>query len=298
MGIEVEFLPIGDGNGDAIIVRYTEPNGDFWLHVVDAGRNETGEKMVEHIEAHYGRGISIAHVVLSHADDDHATGLIPVLSRFKVHNLWMNKPWDYAHEVIQHFHGNFTVQGWIEETKRLHPYLVEMQKIADANGINVRAPLQGEWIGPFLVLAPSRQRYVSLIPDLGKTPPPYREDVAQPTLTNLLMDGMRKAAQHVLETMSIETLDNNPPDTSASNETSVVQLGVRDSRKILLTGDVGPKGLTEAAQYAHNNRFLSPPDVVQIPHHGSRRNVTPTVLDLWLGQRNGGTPNVAMPSFL
>jgi beta-lactamase superfamily II metal-dependent hydrolase len=287
VGIEVEFLTVGDGNGDAIIVRYTDANS-FWLHVVDAGRNETGEKMVQHIETLYGPGVQIAQVVLSHADDDHATGLIPVLTRFNVHTLWMNKPWDYANEVIDHFHGNFSVQGWIDETKRKHPYLVELQKIADNNGVIVRAPLQGERIGPFVVLAPSRQRYVSLIPDLEKTPPPYREDAALPTLANLLTGGVRKVAQHVMETMNIETLDDNPPDTSASNETSVVQLGLRDNSKILLTADVGPQGLLEAAQYAHTNGILSPPNLVQIPHHGSRRNVTPSILDIWLGPRNSG----------
>ena len=31
--------------------------------------------------------------------------------------------------------------------------------------------------------------------------------------------------------------------------------------------------------------MLSYPDFVQVPHHGSRRNVTPYVLDRWLGGR-------------
>jgi beta-lactamase superfamily II metal-dependent hydrolase len=46
----------------------------------------------------------------------------------------------------------------------------------------------------------------------------------------------------IKETMDVETLDPNPPATSASNETSVVQLGVYDGKKILLTADVGPAG--------------------------------------------------------
>jgi hypothetical protein len=31
--------------------------------------------------------------------------------------------------------------------------------------------------------------------------------------------------------------------------------------------------------------LLTPPNFVQVPHHGSRHNVTPLVLDLWLGQK-------------
>ena len=63
-----------------------------------------------------------------------------------------------------------------------------------------------------------------------------------------------------------------------------------DNRKILLTGDVGPVGLMEAAHYAYSRGLLSPPDCIQIPHQGSRRNVTPAVLNVWLGAPNGGTP--------
>jgi hypothetical protein len=53
----------------------------------------------------------------------------------------------------------------------------------------------------------------------------------------------------------------------------------------LLTADVGPEGLNEAADYASALGLLSPPEFVQVPHHGSRRNVTPSVLDRWLGLR-------------
>jgi hypothetical protein len=43
--------------------------------------------------------------------------------------------------------------------------------------------------------------------------------------------------------------------------------------------DVGPEGLMEAAQYAKLVGLHGPPSLVQMPHHGSRRNVTPTVLN-------------------
>ena len=50
-------------------------------------------------------------MVLSHADDDHARGLIGVLKHFQVRRLWMNRPWLYCADVIDFFHGNFTVAG-------------------------------------------------------------------------------------------------------------------------------------------------------------------------------------------
>src|SRR5262249_49750017 len=58
--------------------------------------------------------------------------------------------------------------------------------------------------------------------------------------------------------------------------------GEFDGRRLLLTADVGPEGLDEAADYAAAIGKLRP-HMMQIPHHGSRRNVTPMVLDRWIG---------------
>jgi beta-lactamase superfamily II metal-dependent hydrolase len=82
-----------------------------------------------------------------------------------------------------------------------------------------------------------------------------------------------------------ETLSNNPEPTSASNETSIVQHAIIESGSILLTADAGPEALKEAADFASAMGRLKPPNFVQVPHHGSRRNVTPAVLDRWLGLR-------------
>jgi glyoxylase-like metal-dependent hydrolase (beta-lactamase superfamily II) len=63
-------------------------------------------QIIRHIETHYGKGWFINHMVLTHADNDHATGLVSVLKHFSVKNLWMNRPWLYAAEVLHHFHGS------------------------------------------------------------------------------------------------------------------------------------------------------------------------------------------------
>ncbi len=48
-----------------------------------------------------------------------------------------------------------------------------------------------------------------------------------------LFELARGALDRLKETMDIETLDPNPPATSASNETSVVQLGVYENHRSL-----------------------------------------------------------------
>lgn len=223
-------------------------------------------------------------MVLTHADNDHACGLIGVLKQFEVKHLWMNRPWLYAKETLQHFHGNFTLQGLVDDMKDRHPYLVELEALATSKGTQVHEVFQGAVIGSFTVLAPSRERYIDLIPDFEKTPTSYKAEAG--TQNSGLFKSLVEAAKKWLEEKwDVETLSDNPqPPTSASNESCVVQYATLEEGSVLLTADVGPVGLNEAADYAMT-LGLARPAFVQIPHHGSRHNVTPYVLDRWLGPR-------------
>src|SRR5262249_40423440 len=131
MAIAVDFLPVGDSNGDAIVIKYGQGDG-YYLQIVDGGYAEVGEQMIAHIEQHYRKDAIIADMVLSHADNDHAKGLIPVFKRFQVGSLWMNRPWLYAQTVLDQFHGNWSLDGWIKEVKSKHEYLVELEELARA----------------------------------------------------------------------------------------------------------------------------------------------------------------------
>ncbi|MCR5882155.1 hypothetical protein LRS03_04480 [Rhizobacter sp. J219] len=142
MSYEVDFLPVGESYGDAIVVRYGDETTRNTLHVVDGGRIDTADTIIEHIEKHYP-GYFIDHMVLSHADNDHACGLVGVLEHFRVNHLWMNRPWLYAHEVLHHFHGNFTLEGLIADIKERHPYLVELEEIALKKGAQIHEVFQG-----------------------------------------------------------------------------------------------------------------------------------------------------------
>ncbi|HEP9567635.1 ComEC/Rec2 family competence protein [Pseudomonas aeruginosa] len=276
---EVDFLPVGEGSGDAIVIRYGDDVNGYYLHVVDGGRASTAETIITHINAFYP-GYYINHMVLSHADDDHATGLIGVMETIEVKNLWMNRPWLYADQILHHFHGNFTLQGLIDDIKERHPYLVELERLAIEKGTHIHEVFQGAQIGAFTVLAPTRERYVTSIPDFGKTPDRYTAEAADSREFGLLQS-LVEGAKRVLENWDIETLASNA-ETSASNESCVVQYAVLGDKGVLLTADVGPIGLAEAANYGAQ-LGLNRPSFVQVPHHGSRHNVTPSVLDTWLG---------------
>lgn len=204
------------------------------------------------------------------------------MKRLTVKNLWMNRPWLFADQTIKHFHGGYTVKGLYDKMREMHPYLVELEELAAVQGTQLHDVFQGTQIGNWTVLAPSKDRYVRLIPDLDKTPTRHS---AADALSSVLSKAYNRARDRLYETWDIETLSEDPEPTSASNETSIVQFAEIDGRRLLLTADAGPAALNEAADYAALLGRLKLPHMVQIPHHGSRRNVVPTVLDRWLGGR-------------
>lgn len=115
-------------------------------------------------------------------------------------------------------------------------------------------------------------------------------DLGRRTGLNTFGNAFRVAArdatasiQWVAETMNVETLGYDVT-TSAENESSVVLYGELGERGVLLTGDAGVLALTCAADYAEGRGFhLRDLDLMQVPHHGSRNNVTPIILNRVMG---------------
>jgi beta-lactamase superfamily II metal-dependent hydrolase len=110
---------------------------------------------------------------------------------------------------------------------------------------------------------------------------------------NSITEMARKALEWVAEHWHIESL-REAVKTSAENESSVVMYGTIDGRGILLTGDVGVRGLHAAADYAETQGVSIPDSLkfTQIPHHGSRNNVSTSALDRIFGARKASNDGI------
>lgn len=280
MGYEVDFLSVGDSNGDAICIRHGNALTGYTVHITDGGYKDTGQRIIDHVATCYGNPSWIANVVLSHQDGDHISGLLDVVRHFDVGALWMNRPWLYAGQLLHAFHANYTADGLRRAIRDAYPLLVELEEIALAKGIPIYEAFAGTRIGSFVVLAPSRERYLTLIPEFDRTPTSYARPLKG--VVGKLFEAAKALVSYV-ESWGEEALEEHPSPTSASNECCVIQMGILDGKTILLTADAGPTALNEAADTAAALGLLFPPTFVQVPHHGSRRNVTPSVLDRWLG---------------
>jgi beta-lactamase superfamily II metal-dependent hydrolase len=101
----------------------------------------------------------------------------------------------------------------------------------------------------------------------------------------MIMDAaITKAQKYITESWEVERLRDGGI-TSPTNESSVVLYGdFENGNRALLTGDAGVWGLTLSAWYAEQVGLpLRAFSFVQVPHHGSRRNVGPTILNKLIG---------------
>ena len=291
MAYEIDFLAVGDGerSGDAIALRYSDGR-TYRIHVIDGGDHAAGARMVDHIRKYYGDPNYIDAVTCTHGDDDHSSGLREVIKAFKVGGIWMNRPWLYASAIIEDFNDSrMTVASLKRHLQEKYPILAEIEALAEERGIPIHEAFQGDAWGAFTILAPSKERYIRLIPEFSRTP---EQAESRPSSSSVWTSVLARAAQsvrgvanEVAETWGLETLEESV-ETTASNESSVVQLAQLDGERILLTGDAGVIALREAADFAEAWICDLPGiDFMQVPHHGSRRNLSPSSLNRWAGPR-------------
>ncbi len=277
--LEIDFLSVETKkSGDAIPIRSIR-NGVQTVYVVDGGYSETGPRILEHVAKYYGSPQSITHVVLTHPDRDHAIGLQHVLENSTVQNLWMHRPWTYADELIGRFPSYTSVDRLRSRLRALYPYASKLEELAIERGIPIHEAFQGTRIGEFTIVSPSRQFFLDLIVESERTP----EGISQETINAGILEALKKSALKLIARVwGEETFSSN--ETSAENEMSIVQFANFEGTSFLLTGDAGRRSLAMAADYMpFVGHSLPGIDRFQIPHHGSRRNFSSELANLWLG---------------
>lgn len=288
-GYEIDLLPVGNGekSGDAIAFRYLDENAEYKVMVIDGGTLDSGKALVEHIRKHYGTSV-VDHVVCTHPDNDHSSGLRVVLEELEVKNLWMHRPWEHSEHAHAFISDKRTTPNSVQtKIQRSVSTAYSLEQMAIERAISVMEPFQGAQIGPFEVLSPSRGFYRELIAEIYGDNEAQRqakilEDIGLQGL-GAIGNAVSKALSWIRETWYEETLREGGK-TSPSNETSVVMHAYIDGRGLITTGDAGIRSLTRALDYVESTGVpLRDLRFVQIPHHGSRRNVSPSVLDRLLG---------------
>ncbi|MGN9811992.1 ComEC/Rec2 family competence protein [Micromonospora sp. BQ11] len=275
---EVDFLPVenrdqdGGKSGDAIAINFTwHAEQRQAVVVIDGGFKDTADSLVSHIREYYGTNV-VDLMISTHPDADHLNGLAGVVDALDVRELMVHQPRAHARDV--------------SDFSNLEA-LDELLDRAKARNVVVSEPFTGEsrFGGQLTVLGPTTSYYESL---LAQQLWEAKHLAASATSARGWWQRGVNLLERAVDWLPLETLTDDG-DTSHRNNSSVITLLTLDGQRMLFTGDAGIPAMTAAADHYENTygSFASSPlSFMQAPHHGSKRNLGPTLLNRILGMPN------------
>lgn len=282
MAIEVDFIGTPDVKDDYDAIAFRVLNSGYKVNCVfDGGTTVAGEALITHLETYYGanKGVmpELDYVFCSHGDRDHSAGLIPLLEKVKVKNVIINFPWDVLDELYKLRKNTLlSKDGLLRKLKDSYPELAEIERLIQGKGINRIQGFVDDFAVPgFTLLSPFRNYYIQKIAESDKTPAmKVASDVSYKAKGD---DGWDIAVKYT------DSLKENVA-TTPENEASIVLYVEGYGYPALFTADAGVEGLGMAVKFAkYLNIDLSKLQLIQVPHHGGRHNVTAELLDDLLG---------------
>lgn len=290
MAFEIDLLPVGSEkkSGDCIAMRY----GDLvkgqkkqTVIIVDGGYADTWKDTLKpFLQKYYNCEIKgklhIDLVVLSHPDLDHVSGLVEMAKDkdVEIEMIMMHRPWE---ELSPSWFkdGRITkdsLKNRLGDAFEKAKDLDDLTKHVSKTWLNVgNYEYQGASI---TILGPTSEFYKTCIANCEKTP--QQEDDVKNLPQSYGSNGSMEFEPY--KSGNIKWDDNE--NTSPINESSLIILFEYDGVKVLLTGDAGKNGLKKAIKYARLNEIkLNDCNIIKMPHHGSRKNVNPSIMEAFAG---------------
>ncbi|MCD5327538.1 ComEC/Rec2 family competence protein [Chromobacterium piscinae] len=287
MGYEIDVLGVGEksNSGDAITVRYGNLHGqrhEQTVIVIDGGYKENGQKLVDHLKTHY-QTEKIDLIISTHPDQDHINGLSAVIEQMDVAELWIHQPWNHNKGLASKFNdGRITDSSIGERLKENLETAYQITEQAKKKGIKIKEPFTGISFGNVKVIGPTLDYYEELIP-LFDGMPALKVAAEQRSWLDSVIDSTVKTIKKIFSAWGEDQLDDKD-ETSAKNNSSVITQIIIDGKRLIFTGDAGITALHKAADEIDACMSGAKLSFIQIPHHGSRRNVGPSVLNRILGE--------------
>jgi len=304
-GLEVDVQAVGDNSssGDCIVIRFGNLNGprsEWVVILVDGGFADDGVAAIEFIRTNYKTN-RIDLIVSTHEDSDHINGIKAIMEddSVEIGGVWMHMPWYHNDKLNASLStGRFATNAtYLTEKQRASLTTAQqVEAIARQRGIPLAEPFTGKTFGNnagrIVVLGPSEMFYESLVDELSEAT--GATNLIESAIGRLMKSAVAVATR-LLERWSIETL-TDPKDEviSAWNCSSVILLVEANTgsdyqqeiTRVLLTADAEVTSLTQAIEAAeHIGVDLRKCKMQQVPHHGSRRNVGPSILTSLVGPR-------------
>ena len=288
MSFEIDIHAIGEGqsSGDAITLRFgTFGTPQQKVVVVDGGYHADGERLVDFIPNTYGTRM-IDLVISTHPHDDHIGGLRPILESLEVRELWMHRPWARSRSINTYItDGRVTHRSLTERLQRSFAQAHELEELANARGVSIREPFAGvTFENAVIVAGPTEEYYASVMAS-------FDEEQRATTFGELLARAAKAASGWILESWDKEELVEPDDDAVSPVNNSSTILYLNLEKLILLTADAGVPALRRALDLLSFAQLSTDFMWLQLPHHGSKRNVGPSILNRLFGPPFGPESN-------
>jgi hypothetical protein len=284
--VDLTFLDARQG--DAIWVRW----GDGHQLLVDMGTSGSGRAIADRFRALPDTGRSFDLLVVTHIDTDHIggvlTGLVdptdPVPVTFA--DVWFNG-WEHLNGLVPaDVRSPLEPMGGVQGERltswlRSHAWNAAFGRHAVVR-TDTELPVVGLPDGlTVTVLAPVQQRLTELI-DEWRDAVEAALDKGKLDEVSPGLEPMGPTTPPTLESLvdlELLTEDASPLDGSKPNATSIALMIEHDGKRALLTGDSTAAELLGGIALLREKHGLAadarvPFDLVKLPHHGSRNNVT------------------------
>jgi len=281
MSYEVDIHAVGEesSSGDAIALRFgnflTNPS-DQYVVVIDGGFKSSGEKLVKRIKEEY-KTTQVDLVISTHPDRDHINGIQVILEELTVKELWMHTPWNISESIKSMAEiRDMSPLSFSSTIKKSLQAAYDLEKLAIQKGVKIVEPFEGtsKFGNRIHVLGPSLDYYYELVSQFEDSP------------SNLSLSTM---VQKVKKTMTEfwhkdELTDPSDDDVNARNNSSVITLAQLEDTFLFL-GDSGVPAITNAVNYTDSKNFDLKTKIkyLHVPHHGSKRNLGPSILNRIIG---------------
>ena len=285
--VEVDFLPASQSkSADAILIRvgtfsYENPaSNQQTVILIDSGYKECAETIKAHLCGYYGcRKPHIDYVFITHPDRDHIAGFNALLDDedVSIGHVYIHDPWEHCTEIFKKdADGRRTRKSVERKIDEAFENLGDVLEKLDDRKIPHEAFFAGDYkfVDDYVVdvLGPSEDYYKSLVKDFvleycssqgGESVYEEKPTLARPDDKSFLRE----------------------PTTSPKNRTSMILLLSRytdgdQEPLILFTGDAGVDSLERAYKHAAEDLTVNLQGLrkLQLPHHGSVKNVSRGVL--------------------
>jgi beta-lactamase superfamily II metal-dependent hydrolase len=266
-GVEIDMLSVGDA--DCILV--TKWAGSAPVRVLIDGGNKGDFSTVRNFLRR--RGISFLDaIVCTHLHADHAAGLIELVQDRSITfgGAYMHVPQRHlSSSLVQKTIASLSDSKTADSIRKSLATATDLASAFTARGKVITEPFAGTKIEFLTVVGPSREYYEELLRQFGDVDAIKRVDT-QETLHKFW------AMLHDQAAESLDTDLPSDPQTTPENNSSVILAFIDPpmDHKYLFTSDAGVPALQKALE----SYVLANCHWMQIPHHGSRRNINPALI--------------------